>query len=343
MYDLEYVSWLEVNHPDAVPADRYSLIEASTTIPSVSTPTVSPSVMIPTNSPSVMIPTTSPALMAPTVCPLVMNPTTSPVLMAPTTPDVSALEMASTVSPSLAHPNASTTVMAPSVIAPTASPMVSALPSVAPPSAVSKFLTPIRPQMSCKTGGASVLTSAECLAMLEEKQLQKKKETEEKEKEREEKKKQREEEAKRKVAKREEKKKQREALMKKKDEEKRKKDQEKTNQRVRKAQEKATNLKGKPAKQAIASNMDVPTRKRVADTAEPSEPPPSKKMKVKDSSGTEVNQNQCCICFGTFDKGVGTDREWVECACTRWLHEDCVEEVVVDVSGLERLCPLCLS
>ena len=122
-----------------------------------------------------------------------------------------------------------------------------------------------------------------------------------------------------------------------------KKDQEKTNQRVRKAQEKATNLKGKLAKQAVASNMDVPTRKRVADTAEPPEPPASKKIKVMDSSGTEINQNRCCVCFGTFHEDMGTGREWVECGCTRWLHEDCAEEVVVDVSRLERLCPLCLS
>ena len=26
LYDSEYVSWLEVNHPEAVPVDRYSLI-----------------------------------------------------------------------------------------------------------------------------------------------------------------------------------------------------------------------------------------------------------------------------------------------------------------------------
>ena len=50
MYDLEYVSLLEVNHPDAVPADRYSRIAAFTTIPSVSTPTLSPSVMNPTTA-----------------------------------------------------------------------------------------------------------------------------------------------------------------------------------------------------------------------------------------------------------------------------------------------------
>ena len=44
------------------------------------------------------------------------------------------------------------------------------------------------------------------------------------------------------------------------DEEKRKRDQEKTNQKIRNAQEKATNLKGKQAKQAIASNIDGPAR-----------------------------------------------------------------------------------
>lgn len=76
----------------------------------------------------------------------------------------------------------------------------------------------------------------------------------------------------------------------------------KRNQRVRKVQEKATNFEGKPAKQAGASNMNVPTRKRVADTAEPHEPPASKKMKVKDSSCTKVNQNQSCVCFGIFDE-----------------------------------------
>jgi len=111
-----------------------------------------------------------------------MIPTTSPALMVPTAPDVPALEMTSTVSPSMMPPYASISVMAPSVIAPTASPLVSALPSVSPPSAVSKFLTPIRPQMSCKTGGAWVLTSAECLVMLEEKQSQKKKDTKERSK-----------------------------------------------------------------------------------------------------------------------------------------------------------------
>jgi len=29
LYDSEYISWLELNHPEAVPTDRYSLITAS--------------------------------------------------------------------------------------------------------------------------------------------------------------------------------------------------------------------------------------------------------------------------------------------------------------------------
>ena len=110
--------------------------------------------------------------------------------------------------------------------------------------------------------------------------------------------------------------------------------EENSHRRKKMRRESHSNLKGKPAKEAIASDIDGPAReacKRVADTAELPGPPASKKLKVKDNSGTEVNQNQCCICFGTFDEDIGTGCEWVECACTRWLREDCVEEVVVDM------------
>ena len=86
----------------------------------------------------------------------------------------------------------------------------------------------------------------------------------------------------------------------------------------------------------------VATRKRLSDTAEPSEPPILEKPKIKDSS-VELNHNQCCVCFGAFDEDLGTGREWLQCSCTRWLQEGCVEEVVVDSSGQERGCPLCLS
>lgn len=69
VYDPEYVSWLDVydlswleaNHPEAVPADRYKLITASTT---VSAPTASPLVMVPTAFPLMKTPTASPSVTA---------------------------------------------------------------------------------------------------------------------------------------------------------------------------------------------------------------------------------------------------------------------------------------
>ena len=52
---------------------------------------------------------------------------------------------------------------------------------------------------------------------------------------------------------------------------------------------------------------------------------------------------ECCACFGLYSDDIGTGREWLECACGRWLHEDCVENIVYDTNGKEKLCPLCLS
>ena len=36
---------------------------------------------------------------------------------------------------------------------------------------------------------------------------------------------------------------------------------------------------------------------------------------------------QCCVCFQTFedDKREQSGLEWVECACSQWLHEECIE------------------
>ena len=52
-----------------------------------------------------------------------------------------------------------------------------------------------------------------------------------------------------------------------------------------------------------------------------------------------VHENHCCACFGFYDEDIGTGREWVECSCKRWLHEDCVDEEDMNSSG--KLCPLC--
>ena len=45
----------------------------------------------------------------------------------------------------------------------------------------------------------------------------------------------------------------------------------------------------------------------------------------------------CCMCFGTFEDNVcnGDGAGWVSCYCGRWLHEECVEDYVVNQSGVE--------
>ncbi len=46
----------------------------------------------------------------------------------------------------------------------------------------------------------------------------------------------------------------------------------------------------------------------------------------------EINTSQCTVCFGTYEDDVveRTSTDWLECACNRWLHEECVMNVVID-------------
>jgi len=58
-----------------------------------------------------------------------------------------------------------------------------------------------------------------------------------------------------------------------------------------------------------------------------------------------IDPNKCCMCFVSYEddvlKGAGT--EWIFCKCGRWLHEDCVEDVVVDSNGEECFCSFCID
>ncbi len=46
----------------------------------------------------------------------------------------------------------------------------------------------------------------------------------------------------------------------------------------------------------------------------------------------------CCVCFSSFEEDEGTGREWLQCICSRWIHEDCV---VPNPNGENKLCPIC--
>ena len=58
-------------------------------------------------------------------------------------------------------------------------------------------------------------------------------------------------------------------------------------------------------------------------------------------SPEHIDPNQCCTCFGLFEDDIGMESEWLQCSCTRWIHEGSIEDVVRSENGEEKLCPLC--
>lgn len=118
----------------------------------------------------------------------------------------------------------------------------------------------------------------------------------------------------------------------------------KAEERAKRAEEKAKNIvsKGKrpvrkgalpKPKQSVASSSDTPSTSGV---------PALKKRRLQDSE--EIDVNECCMCFGNYVDDIieGAGAEWISCACGRWLHEDCIENQVIDTSGRERFCPFCV-
>ena len=65
-----------------------------------------------------------------------------------------------------------------------------------------------------------------------------------------------------------------------------------------------------------------------------------KRNKLKENVDVSINADLCCVCFRSYQEDVGTGREWLQCSCTRWIHEDCVNDEDVE-EGSGRLCPLC--
>ena len=218
-------------------------------------------------------------------------------------------------------------------------------------SAVTKHLRPLselQPKVPPKTGAARVLTSAECLAALEEKRRKKEAEIEQKEKNKQErlrKKQEREEVAKKKKAENEAKKRERQEAARLKKEELEKKRAE----RERRKQENAS----KKAKQST-STTKVSTRSGLISAAAPasldtvsltSGSSESSTITATSSDvpmdGSQGDSSECTFCYGLYDADDG--RDWVRCACGQWVHEGCLEDIFIDVNGLERFCPYCLN
>ena len=48
--------------------------------------------------------------------------------------------------------------------------------------------------------------------------------------------------------------------------------------------------------------------------------------------------NECCVCFEMY-RGDGEVNGWLQCACGRWLHKECITDIVNDKFGRELFCP----
>ena len=60
----------------------------------------------------------------------------------------------------------------------------------------------------------------------------------------------------------------------------------------------------------------------------------------KSNADEEIDVNRCCACFGMYADNAGIRREWLQCRCSRWIHEDCIDDDDVDIEQ-SIFCPLC--
>jgi len=211
---------------------------------------------------------------------------------------------------------------------------------------------------------ARVLTSAECLDIIREKEMKRKAEEEAKQqrkREREEKKKKAEEEKQRKIEERKKKLAEKAENARKAAEEKAEKakraaeakahrlaeQERRLAERVRRAEEKRaaqTNdeeLHVTSPTDEETSNMQRSGKKRNADSRSSASSAAKRKYPGETEASSE-NENQCCVCFELYDIQQG-EVVWVQCSCKRWLHEDCVIDAIKDADGKIRLCPYCLT
>ena len=62
-------------------------------------------------------------------------------------------------------------------------------------------------------------------------------------------------------------------------------------------------------------------------------------------SSEVIDLNKCCMYFVSYEDNIldGAGAEWIFCKCGRWLHEDCVEDVVEENAGDECYCSFCFD
>ena len=324
-YDLVDEAWLKINHPESArPGDTHQTLNNS--LPSVGTSSLSPS------------------------------------------PSVALNNIPATVQRSPQISSGDATVS----LSPHQSPTVTSnnRPDTMQRSPLSELLNvPVndKPKKNVTTGKARVLTSAECLKALQDKENEKKQKEEEKEQRKKQrllKKQQREQELKRKAEERAHKAALKEAkLLEKQLKPTRKRQGKRTSGLPDAAVESSSSsVAVESTTSGVAANVtpdhNVPTDAlvpavtittgNVADDTHRSRGPSKRKSshtqpnakRSKSNADEEIDVNRCCACFGMYADDAGTGREWLQCRCSRWIHEDCIDDDDVDIEQ-SIFCPLC--
>ena len=118
----------------------------------------------------------------------------------------------------------------------------------------------------------------------------------------------------------------------KRDAEKAKRVEERAAEKARKTVEKAANKAPGVSSRRKGQSTSKGTSESPAGPSEQEEP----KLKAPRLVDEDIDTEECCACFGHYSDDIGTGREWLECACGRWLHEECVENIVYDANGKEK-------
>lgn len=92
---------------------------------------------------------------------------------------------------------------------------------------------------------------------------------------------------------------------------------------------------------AVVSTSPGPSFSQCPAAHAPNPPEPLSSHSQTSHTGDLAEEEcECAFCYRYYQED---GSEWVQCGCGRWVHEQCIEDVVLDSSGKEKFCPFCLN
>ena len=113
----------------------------------------------------------------------------------------------------------------------------------------------------------------------------------------------------------------------KKEEEQRRKSEECAKKAELKAKQKTQKEEEKARKAEEKAKSKVSTGRKKGGSGDEPSVRQAKRART-DHSVNEINQSECCVCIVDYDNDP-SGKDWVECACGRWLRKDCADDCVM--------------